>query len=73
MNNPFDPLGIYSTWTGAAERSVAQLREAQRQLKLTAARADVDVAYLAFRNVSDVTSATNLAAAVASYLEAAGQ
>jgi len=69
MANPFDPFGIYKTWTNAAERTAEQMREAQRQLKLTAARADVDASYAAFRNVSDKTAAENLAKAVAAYLD----
>jgi hypothetical protein len=68
MTNPFDPFGIYKSWTDAAERTAEQMREAQRQLKLTAARADVDASYAAFRNVSDVKSAENLRKAVDAYI-----
>jgi hypothetical protein len=68
----FDPLGIYKTWTDAAERTADQLREAQRQARLTAARADVDASYAAFRNVSDTKSAENLAKAVAAFIEVSG-
>ena len=68
--NPFDPLGIYKSWTDAAERTTEQMREAQRQLKLTAARADVDASYAAFRNVSDTASAQNLRKAVDAYIAA---
>jgi len=71
LPNPFDPLGIYAAWTSAAERTAEQMKEAQRQLKLTAARADVDAAYAAFRNVSDAESAGNLAKAVESFLNVA--
>jgi hypothetical protein len=67
--NPFDPFNLYATWSSAAERTAEQMKEAQRQLKLTAARADVDASYLAFRNNSDRTSAENLAKAVTGYLE----
>ena len=70
--NPFDPLGVYAAWSNAAERTAEQMKEAQRQLRLTAARADVDAAYAAFRNVSDTESAENLAKAVAGYLNVAG-
>jgi hypothetical protein len=70
--NLFDPLGIYRSWTDAAERTTEQLREAQRQARLTAARADVDASYAAFRNVSDTKSAENLAKAVAAFLELCG-
>jgi len=69
--NPFDPLGVYYAWSTAAERTAEQMKEAQRQLKLTAARADVDAAYSAFRNVSDAESAGNLAKAVESFLNVA--
>ena len=55
--NPFDPFGVYKAWADAAERTTEQLREAQRQARLTAARADVDASYAAFRNVSDSKSA----------------
>ena len=72
MANPFDPLGIYKAWTDAAERTTEQLREAQRQARLTAARADVDASYAAFRNVSDTKSAENLRKAVDAFLELCG-
>jgi len=68
--NPFDPWGVYATWTNAAKRSAEQVREAQRQLKLTSARADVDAAYLMFQNVSDPESAENLIKAVEVFIEA---
>jgi hypothetical protein len=67
--NPFDPLGIYKAWTDAAERTTEQLREAQRQARLTAARADIDASYGAFRNISDTKSAENLLKAVEAYIE----
>ena len=66
--NPFDPFGLYTAWTSAAERTTEQLREAQRQARLTAARADVDASYAAFRNVSDMKSAENLRKAVDAYI-----
>lgn len=68
MTNPFDPFAAYNTWMTAAARTAEQLQEARRQAKLTAARADVDLAYGQFRNVSDRESAENLAAAVAAFL-----
>lgn len=67
--NPFDAFGLYRRWADAAERTTEQFREAQRQARLTAARADVDASYLMFRNNSDRESAENLAKAVAAYLE----
>lgn len=67
--NPFDPFGLYKRWTDAAERTTEQLREAQRQARLTAARADVDASYAAFRNVSDTKSAEHLLKAVEAYIE----
>ena len=70
MNNPFDPLGIYRAWSMAAERTTEQMREAARQAKLTAARADVDASYAAFRNISDVESAVNLRKAVDAFIKA---
>ncbi len=70
--NPFDPFGLYTAWTSAAERTTEQLREAQRQARLTAARADVDASYAAFRNISDSKAAENLAKAVAAFLELCG-
>ena len=72
MANPFDPFGIYKSWTDAAERTTEQVREAQRQLQLTAARADVDASYAAFRNVSDVKSAENLRKAVDAFILVCG-
>lgn len=66
--DPFDPFGAYRMWTTAATRTAEQLQEARRQARLTAARADVDVAYAAFRNVSDRESAENLKAAVEAFL-----
>lgn len=71
MTNPFDPFAAYQAWMTAATRTAEQVQEARRQAKLTAARADVDVAYVAFRNVSDRESAENLAAAVAAFLTVA--
>lgn len=66
--SPFDPLGFYRRWADAAERTTEQLQEARRQARLTAARADVDASYAAFRNVSDVKSAENLVKAVEAFI-----
>ena len=70
--NPFDPFGVYKAWTDAAERTTEQLREAARQAQLTAARADVDASYAAFRNVSDSKSAENLRKAVDAFILVCG-
>jgi len=71
MTNPFDPFGAYQAWMTAATRTTEQLQEARRQVKLTAARADVDAAYAQFRNISDRESAENLKAAVEAFLTVA--
>jgi hypothetical protein len=68
-SNLFDPVGIYAAWTDATERTVEQVREAQRQLKVASARADVDLAYSQFKSHSDAGAARNLASAVTGYLE----
>jgi hypothetical protein len=78
--NPMDPFGIAKAWTTGIERStnltVEQLRRAadqaveiERQARLTAAKMDVDTAYVTFRNTSDQASAENLAAATEMFLK----
>lgn len=69
--NPLDPFGLVAAATRSMERIAAQQREALRQAKLNAARADVDTAYLAFRNHPDTKSAQNLCDAATAYLSVA--
>jgi hypothetical protein len=71
MNDPLDPFGFFGQQRAVVKRMTAQSREAVRQAKLTASRADVDAAYVAFRNHSDRESATNLRDAVEVYLSVA--
>ena len=74
--NPLDPLGVAEFWTRGTRRAQTltqrareQAEEAQRQAALTAAKLDVDAAYVAFRSSSDRPAAENLAKAVATFLD----
>lgn len=68
-DNPwFDPLGLTAATINAAKRATAQQREAARQLRLTATKADVVTAYTAWLNQPDGPASTNLQEAIATYL-----
>lgn len=76
--NPFDPLGVLKSWTEqgrraqeAADRIVAQQRQAQRAAALGLLVADVDTAYALFKQHPDDESAGNLADAIDHYRKAA--
>lgn len=66
--DPFDPFGVVRATTESLARAQAQAREAARQARLTAAKADVATAFAAWTNQPDRTATVNLQEAVATYL-----
>ena len=76
--NPMDPLGVLQAWTDAANRAqgvavrmARQHHEQRRMVALAACIADVDAAYLAFRQQADDSTADNLARACEHYRKVA--
>jgi hypothetical protein len=77
--NPLDPFGMLEAakqaqtdQINAVKRMTAQRREAERQARLTATKADVVTAYTAWLNQPDGPASTNLQEAITTYLSILG-